>query len=59
MRPFNRFLLLLLLSANAFGQLTTDQKIADFENVAAIYNKNYGPYEWKRDAVGLADGAWS
>ena len=53
MRQINCILLLLLLSANAFGQLTTDQKIADFENVAAIYNKNYGPYEWKRDAIGF------
>ena len=42
-----------ILAVNAFGQLTEDQKIADFQNVAAIYNKNYGPYEWKRDVIGF------
>src|SRR5689334_12099745 len=50
---FRVFVLLLLVAASAFGQLTEDQKIADFQNVAAIYNKNYGPYEWKRDAMGF------
>ena len=31
------------------AQLTTDQKIADFQNLAGVFSKNYGPYEWKRD----------
>jgi C-terminal processing protease CtpA/Prc len=44
-------LVLILVAATASGQLTMDQKISDFQNVAAIYNKNYGPYEWKRDAI--------
>ena len=44
----------LVLTATAgFGQLTLDQKISDFMNVAGIYDKNYGPYEWKRDALGF------
>ena len=29
-----------------------DQKISDFLNVVGIYDKNYGPYDWKRDAFG-------
>ncbi len=45
--------LLALTATAASGQLTTDQKISDFLNVAAIYDKNYGPYEWKRDAIGF------
>ena len=53
MRDFCRVLLLTLVAATAFGQLSEDQKISDFQNVAAIYNKNYGPYEWKRDAIGF------
>ncbi len=54
MCPHNRaFVLALLTSAALFGQLTTDQKTSDFMNVVAVYNKNYGPYEWKRDALGF------
>ena len=37
----------------AFGQLTQSQKIADFTALAALYDKNYGPYEWKRDVIGF------
>jgi hypothetical protein len=53
MRHLCRVIVLILVAANAFGQLTEDQKISDFQNVVAIYNKNYGPYEWKRDALGF------
>src|SRR6266853_290855 len=53
MRHLYRVIVLLLVAANAFGQLTQEQKISDFQNVAGIYNKNYGPYEWKRDALGF------
>jgi C-terminal processing protease CtpA/Prc len=35
----------------AFGQLTIDQKTADFGALANLYTKRYGPYEWKRDAL--------
>jgi hypothetical protein len=42
------------LAANAaFGQLTMDQKIADFQQTAGLYAKRYGPYEWKRDVIGF------
>jgi hypothetical protein len=53
MRDLCRVIVLVLVAANAFGQLTEDQKISDFQNVAGVYNKNYGPYEWKRDAMGF------
>lgn len=53
MRELCRVIILVLAAANAFGQLTEDQKISDFQNVAGIYYKNYGPYEWKRDALGF------
>src|SRR5438445_5326748 len=53
MRNLCRVIVLVLVAASAFGQLTEDQKISDFQNVAGIYNKNYGPYEWKRDAIGF------
>jgi hypothetical protein len=32
------------------AQMTTDQKITDFTDLASLYNKNYGPYEWKKQA---------
>src|SRR5713101_5210570 len=53
MRHLCRVIVLVLVAANAFGQLTEDQKISDFQNVVGVYNKNYGPYEWKRDAMGF------
>src|SRR5438067_1614029 len=43
------------------AQLTTDQKITDFQALAALYDKRYGAYEWKRDALGfdlLAISPW-
>ena len=43
--------LALVLTTATFAQLTLDQKTSDFMNVAALYDKNYGPYEWKRDAL--------
>lgn len=53
MRALSRVLVLFLVAASAYGQLTEDQKVLDFQTLAAIYNKNYGPYEWKRDAIGF------
>ncbi len=54
MRPLSRAVSLALLTTAAlFCQLTTDQKTSDFLNVVAVYDKNYGPYEWKRDALGF------
>jgi hypothetical protein len=49
-----RTLILLVLTVDvAFGQLTLDQKLADFYHVAGVYAKRYGPYEWKRDIIGF------
>jgi len=30
-----------------------DQKLLDFQQLAALYDKQYAPYEWKRDALGF------
>jgi hypothetical protein len=49
-----RIVFLLLFSlAGAFAQLTPDQKVTDFLNLAGLYAKNYAPYEWKRDVYGF------
>lgn len=37
----------------AFAQLTLDQKIADFQHLAGLYAKNYGPADWKMIAFGV------
>lgn len=35
------------------AQLTPDQKAVDFQYMASLYAKRYGPYEWKRDIIGF------
>src|ERR1700736_5162387 len=49
MRNLNAILTSLFFASLASAQLTVDQKIVDFQNLAALFSKNYGPYEWKRD----------
>lgn len=47
-----RLLLVFLFSAGlSLAQLTSDQKVADFQYLASLYAKHYGPYEWKRDVI--------
>jgi len=53
MHRFSKVAVLALMATAAFGQLTMDQKKSDFMDVAGVYAKNYGPYEWKRDGLGL------
>jgi len=42
--------ILFLLVPVCPAQMSIDQKIADFNQLVALYNKNYGPYEWKKTA---------
>src|SRR3979490_11930 len=44
-------LILVCLSGAASAQLLPDQKIIDFQNLAALYAKRYAPYTWKRDVL--------
>lgn len=37
----------LLTGVIGFGQLSMDQKVADFRHLAGLYAKQYAPYEWK------------
>lgn len=48
-------LIALLLAAPALSpaQLTPSQKAADFRYLASIYEKNYAPYEWKKQLFGF------
>jgi hypothetical protein len=49
------FLIVALLSIapSCFAQLTQDQKVTDFKALAGLYDKNYGPYEWKKEVFGF------
>jgi hypothetical protein len=40
---------LLALAPGALADLTVDQKVSDFMNLAGLYAENYGPYEEKVD----------
>ena len=42
-----------LIALPASAQLTVDQKVHDFENIAALYAKRYAPYEWKKELFGF------
>src|SRR5258708_854499 len=53
MSSLSRSLLLTLAATMCYAQLTVDQKVSDFQALAALYAKRYGPYEWKRDALGI------
>ena len=53
MRLTSRLLLLSLVASLSYAQLTVDQKVSDFQALAGLYAKRYGPYEWKRDALGV------
>ena len=58
---FHRWLLFCALATACPGQITTDQKINDFLNLAGLYAKNYAPYEWKREVFGfdlMEAGPW-
>lgn len=43
--------LFLLLAPAANCQLSEQQKVFDFQQLASVFAKNYAPYEWKRDAL--------
>ena len=48
-----RVFLFCIAATSVFAQLSSDQKSIDFQNLAAVYDKNYAPYEWKRDTQGF------
>jgi hypothetical protein len=46
-------LVAVLIPGPAAAQLTRDQKVHDFENLAGIYAKRYAPFEWKHELFGF------
>jgi len=47
------FAAVLLLAAQLPAQLTTEQRVFDFQNLAALYAKRYAPLDWKKRALGF------
>jgi hypothetical protein len=43
-------LLVFAAAVSLRAELTVEQKVADFQQIATLYAKHYGPYEWKRIA---------
>lgn len=52
----NRVVLILSLVgvSSCWGQLTSDQKLVDFQDLASLYAKQYAPYQWKMQAFGYS-----
>jgi hypothetical protein len=42
-----------LLAVPSWAQLTVEQRVHDFQNLAGIYAKRYAPYEWKKQLFGF------
>jgi C-terminal processing protease CtpA/Prc len=42
--------LFLCCTSSSFAQLTQQQKVTDFKALVGLYDKGYGPYEWKVQA---------
>jgi Peptidase family S41/PDZ domain len=51
MNNFKFVAILLCTAPLGLAQLTADQKVIDFMELAGLYAKNYAPYEWKRDVM--------
>ena len=49
--PYRFVVLLVAGAALGSAQMTKEQKIADFLQLASTYAINYGPAQWKRDAL--------
>src|SRR5690606_25332593 len=47
------FVVLALSPAPASAQLTVEQKLHDFENLAGTYARRYAPLEWKKELLGF------
>src|SRR6266496_4113523 len=53
MRFAVRCLLAVVASTACYADLTVDQKVGDFMQLAGLYAKHYAPYQWKRDVIGF------
>ena len=53
MNLVSRSFLFAISGVLCYAQLTVDQKVSDFQFLSSLYAKRYGPYEWKRDALGV------
>lgn len=52
-RTFHTALALAALAAPLAAQMTSEQRLFDFQALAAMYSRNYAPYEWKKQVFGF------
>jgi C-terminal processing protease CtpA/Prc len=53
MRLLTAVLLLIIVALPVSAQMTTDQRVFDFQNLAALFEKRYAPADWKLQALGF------
>lgn len=53
MKSLRVAILCAVFSSAAFPQLTTEQKLLDFQQMAAVFAKQYAPYDWKVRTAGF------
>ena len=53
MKFFAAAVLLVCGSVSGYAQLTREQRLIDFQTLAAQFAKRYAPYEWKKAALGV------
>src|SRR6516162_10127362 len=53
MRLLTAVLLLIIVALPVSAQMTTDQRVFDFQNLAALFDKRYAPADWKLQAFGF------
>jgi len=51
MHMWTRGILLLSCVGLCSAQMSLNQKLLDFQQLTGLYDKQYGLYEWKRDAI--------
>ena len=52
-RSFRVLVILGLSMACGWGQLTVDQKLAEFDQLSGLFAKGYAPHDWKKQAFGI------
>jgi hypothetical protein len=53
MRKLPLLVLCAVTAVSLHAQLTPDERLQDFQNLAALFAKRYAPYDWKKQALGF------
>ena len=53
MRTIGSFLAVCAFSCSLSAQMSSDQRVQDFQTLVDLYAKRYAPYDWKKQAIGF------